>query len=234
MTQRLVLYGLLAVVAAAAAVLSFAALRDLALLCGFSSELAWLLPVAIDAGAAAGSLVWLGRQAPEGARAYARTLALTLLVTSVAANALSHGLAAGRVIPVWWVVVLVSAIAPSILGAVIHLGVLVGRGEPPQPERDYELDAALEWADRHAWRQRHGLPGDALQPVSHSSTTPPGEVGDLPGEPVESWEAKRDRLLQARAGRTRLMNELGITEHAARKLLEARATDVESGGEELA
>ena len=36
MTARLVLFGLLAVVAAAAAVLSFSALRDLALLCGFA------------------------------------------------------------------------------------------------------------------------------------------------------------------------------------------------------
>ena len=61
--QRTLLYGLLAVVAAAAAVLSFAALRDLALLCGFSPWLAWLLPVVIDAGAAAGSLAWL-RSAP--------------------------------------------------------------------------------------------------------------------------------------------------------------------------
>ena len=60
MTGRRVLFLLLAVVAAAAAVLSFSALRDLALLCGFAAELAWLLPVVVDAGAAAGSLVWLG------------------------------------------------------------------------------------------------------------------------------------------------------------------------------
>ena len=48
MTARIVLFGLLAVVAAAAAVLSFSALRDLALLCGFAPELAWLLPVVVD------------------------------------------------------------------------------------------------------------------------------------------------------------------------------------------
>ena len=57
MNARVVLSGLLLVVAAAAAVLSFAALRDLALLCGFAPTLAWLLPVVVDAGAAAGSLV---------------------------------------------------------------------------------------------------------------------------------------------------------------------------------
>ena len=67
MGARLILLALLAVVAAAAAVLSFSALRDLAQLCGFAPELAWLLPVVVDAGAAAGSLVWLGGRAHERA-----------------------------------------------------------------------------------------------------------------------------------------------------------------------
>jgi hypothetical protein len=124
---RVVLFGLLGVVAAAAAVLSFAALRDLALLCGFSPQLAWLLPVVVDAGAAAGSLVWLGGWAVSSARRFARALALALLGSSVAANALGHGLAAFALAPPWWVVVIVSAVAPAVLGAVVHLAVLVGR-----------------------------------------------------------------------------------------------------------
>lgn len=37
--------------------LAFASLRDLALLCGFALKLAWLLPLVIDAGAAAVCLV---------------------------------------------------------------------------------------------------------------------------------------------------------------------------------
>jgi len=126
-TARIMLCGLLAVVAMAAAVLSFSALRDLALLCGFAAELAWLLPVVVDAGAAAGSLVWLGGRTHELARRFARALALTLLGLSVAANALAHGLDAYRLAPAWWVVVIVSAIAPAVLGAVVHLAVLVGR-----------------------------------------------------------------------------------------------------------
>jgi hypothetical protein len=124
---RVVLFGLLGVVAAAAAILSFAALRDLALLCGFSPQLAWLLPVVVDAGAAAGSLVWLGGWAGPSARRFARALALALLGSSVAANALGHGLAAFALAPPWWVVVIVSAVAPAVLGAVVHLAVLVGR-----------------------------------------------------------------------------------------------------------
>lgn len=127
MNARVVLFGLLLVVAAAAAILSFAALRDLALLCGFSPQLAWLLPVVVDAGAAAGSLVWLGGWAASSARRFARALALALLGSSVAANALGHGLAAFALAPPWWVVVIVSAVAPAVLGAVVHLAVLVGR-----------------------------------------------------------------------------------------------------------
>ena len=55
---------------------------------------------------------------------------MTLLGLSVAANALGHGLDAYRLAPAWWVVVIVSAIAPAVLGAVVHLAVLVGRPEP--------------------------------------------------------------------------------------------------------
>ena len=134
MNARLVLSGLLLVVAAAAAVLSFAALRDLALLCGFTPTLAWLLPVVVDTGAAAGSLVWLGGWADAPARRFARALALALLGSSVAANALGHGLTAFHLTAAWWVVVIVSAVAPAVLGAVVHLAVLVGRTEPtPTP-----------------------------------------------------------------------------------------------------
>lgn len=133
MKRRAVLFILLAIVAAAAAVLSFAALRDLALICGFSPQLAWLLPVTVDAGAAAGSIVWLSRTARRDAEVFARALALTLLGLSVAANAVGHGLAAFNMSPAWWVVVIVSAIAPSVLGAVVHLAVLVGRLDATQP-----------------------------------------------------------------------------------------------------
>jgi hypothetical protein len=66
--KRLLVFFLLAVVAAAAAVLSFSALRDLALRCGFAPELAWLLPVVLDAGAAAGSAAWLSARGIEAGR----------------------------------------------------------------------------------------------------------------------------------------------------------------------
>lgn len=125
--NRVAMWMLLTVVATAAAVLSFSALRDLALLCGFHEELAFLLPIVIDAGAGAGCLVWLGTNSVEQARVFARSLTWTLLASSVAGNAVVHGLSAYHLAAPWGLVVAVSAIAPGVLGAVVHLAVLVGR-----------------------------------------------------------------------------------------------------------
>lgn len=194
MTARTVLYLLLLVVAGAAAVLSFAALRDLALVCGFSGRLAWLLPVVLDAGAAAGSLVWLGGRVAHAARVSARALALGLLSLSVAANALGHGLAAFALAPAWWVVVIVSAVAPAVLGAVVHLAVLVGRPPPlvEQPTEDARPDGAVnERSSTHA-----------------KDDAAPAEGPDRLAE-----------LIAAGAGRRRLSRELGVTEYEARRLL---------------
>lgn len=125
---RAAMWFLLAVVATAAAVLSFSALRDLALLCGFAEHLAWLLPIVIDAGAATGCLVWVRADRGSAPTSFARSLTWLLLGSSVAGNALIHGLTAYSLRPTWWTVVIVSAIAPAVLGAVVHLAVLVGRG----------------------------------------------------------------------------------------------------------
>ncbi|WP_433503218.1 DUF2637 domain-containing protein [Pseudonocardia halophobica] len=203
MTARGVLFALLLIVAVAAAVLSFAALRDLALMCGFAAWLAWLLPVVVDAGAAAGSLVWLGGWAAEPARRFARALALGLLTLSVAANALGHGLEAYGLAPPWWVVVVVSAIAPAVLGAVVHLAVLVGRrrvpaavDESPEELPDLDGNGLSRW-----W--------ETAQPVSEPTVTDRAQA-----------------LIAGGLGRRRLAKELGVTEHEARQLLEAsRHTD---------
>jgi hypothetical protein len=196
-TARAVLYALLGVVAGAAAVLSFAALRDLALVCGFAPQLAWLLPVVVDAGAAAGSLVWLGGWAGLSARMFARALALGLLALSVAANALGHGLTAFALAPAWWVVVVVSAVAPAVLGAVVHLAVLVGR---PASAIDLPIEDDPPCEDVGTLDER-GL-------SSLWDEAPPASGGDRAAE-----------LIAAGAGRRRLSRELGVTEHEARRLL---------------
>jgi hypothetical protein len=206
-SARTVLYGLLVIVAGAAAVLSFAALRDLALLCGFTPQLAWLLPVVVDAGAAAGSLVWLGGRTPRSARTFARALALALLALSVAANALGHGLAAFALAPAWWVVVIVSAVAPAVLGAVVHLSVLVGRVDAPVQQVNETTgplhEAAAAYDEGHL--DEHGL--------SHAWDTADPAAGD-----------RAAALIDAGAGRRRLARELGISEYEARRLLDRSRT----------
>ena len=239
MRGRVALYVLLTVVAGAAAVLSFAALRDLALLVGFAPTLAPLLPVTVDAGAAAGSLVWLSRHSGAAA-GFGRTLALTLLGASVAGNALGHGLIAYGTRPAWWVVVAVSSVPPAVLGAVVHLAVRATQahtaaaghpgvcrpretaapaGDPPGADRVREPGAAStgvtdDPVDEPRSDVHHGgedLDGDG---VSHPRETAP-PAGDPPG-------ADRAReLIAAGAGRRRLSRELGVSEYEARELLAA-------------
>jgi len=201
------LYALLAAVALAAAVLSFDALRDLALLCGFSRSLAWLLPVVVDAGAAAGSLVWLGGWAPAVARRFARRLALVLLGSSVAANALSHGLAAYGMAPAWWVVVLVSGVAPAVLGAVVHLVVVAHRadlGDELAGEQPSDTEDAPE------------PPADTPTPGDE-----PGDPGDAVGEPGDDPPDRVGELVAAGAGWVTVGRELGLNEYQAKKWLKA-------------
>lgn len=246
MRARTVLYALLLVVAGAAAVLSFAALRDLALICGFAPWLAWLLPVVVDAGAAAGSLVWLGGPTAASARRFARALALALLGLSVAANALGHGLAAFAISPPWWVVVAVSAIAPAVLGAVVHLAVLVGRPHEPTP------DAPALWPDDEP---THVDPVDAGLVDEHGlsrlwETTPFAEHGSQHrDEHADGPDAEQDdedggaqygeqdrvaALIAEGAGRRRLSRELDISEYEARRLLDrTRQTNGAASGVHL-
>ncbi len=195
---RAAMWVLLAVVACAAAVLSFASLRDLALLCGFAPGLAWLLPVVIDAGAAAGCLTWLGSGTEYiYSRRFARTLTAVLLASSVAGNAVVHGLGAYGMAPPWWLVVAVSAVAPAVLGAVVHLAVLVAQGHsgPAGVAVDGPEDAA-----------------ESDAPVDFWATAP---YADTP-------EGRAAELIDAGAGRRKLARELDISEHQARQLLGER------------
>lgn len=128
---RVVWLGL-AVVLVAAAVLSFDALRGLALAVAIPPHLAWLLPVAVDAGAAVSCATWLGgRTRPDAAR-FAGGLTWALLAVTVVGNAGQLGMHAHGVVPPWWVAVAVGSIPPAVVGATVHLVVLlVRRSESP-------------------------------------------------------------------------------------------------------
>jgi hypothetical protein len=181
----------LAVVFAAAAVLSFSALAELAGMVGMSHRLTWLFPVCTDAGVAVSTAVWLSRRHNPDAERFARRLTWALLALTVAGNATHQGLAAAGTVPPWWVAVLVGAIPPGVVGAVVHVAVLVGRG----PDNSSETELGHSTAN-------DGHPADA------PSGVPP-------------WEDQAAQLISAGAGRRRLAAELGIPEHRARALLAA-------------
>ena len=186
------MWMLLGILAMAGAVLSFSSFTQLAEACVFPPRLAPLLPVTVDAGAAAGCLAWLSAVNDAESRSYRCTRALTivLLDASVAGNATVHGLAAYQLAAPWPLVVAVSAVAPAVLGAVVHLAVLVGRGGQT-----------------------------ARFDTGHVPSGPADSQDSGQNIPLDDHVAE---LIERRVGRRRLAAELGITEHQARQLLAAR------------
>jgi hypothetical protein len=192
----------LAVVALAAAVLSFDALRALAVLAGTPAGLAPLLPVTIDVAALVATRVWLAAGAPGRARSFARFLALGMICLSVAGNAVSHWLVAYQVTPPWWAVVAVAAVPPAVLGAVAHLAALAVTRQTPATAAP---EAVV--ADRGT--------GTNLEPVSPTDLAAPGEsLVDQARYLVAAGEAEGRKV-----GRATLARQLDITEHRARQVL---------------
>lgn len=246
--------GLLLVVAVAAGVLSFAALRDLALMCGVTGslgagvQLAWLLPVTVDAGATAGAVAWLARDAAPVGRAFGRAMAVSLLLASVAGNALQHGLAAYEARPAWWVVVVVSAVPPAVLGACVHLAVVVGGPGGARAGRATTPDAApcgeQPWPRR---AEREDASPTPRPPTSPASPAPPSPTSptlvvpaprppsstaptQLPPTPTAQSSSSSssptddriDELLDAGRGQRAVARELRVTRHTVRRRAERR------------
>ncbi|QJY46635.1 DUF2637 domain-containing protein [Pseudonocardia broussonetiae] len=213
-----VVWAGLAVVLAAAAVLSFDALRALAVAVAIPGHLAWLLPIAVDAGAAVSCATWLGGRTTRDAARFAGRMTWALLVVTVAGNAGQLGMHAHNVDPPWWVAVAVGSIPPAVVGATVHLVVLLVRhpalevlattppAAPPAPPAEVEAEP-------------EGTP---------TVLSDPPDVGDdvvvdlqpLEDEP-ETVEQRAARLIADGAGRQRLIKELEISEWKARQLLAA-------------
>lgn len=145
--------GLLVVLAAAAA-LSFDALHDLAVAVSMPPTLALLLPVAIDTGAAVSCVVWLSHRIDESTAHYARRMTYCLLALTVVGNAAQLGMRAHQLAPPWWAAVAVGAVPPAVVGATVHLIVLVSRtnrrgaGVPRTAERTIIDDDVRRRAER--------------------------------------------------------------------------------------
>lgn len=127
-----VLLGAAWVAGIAAAVASYSALYELAVVTGWSPRLAWLFPLCIDTYAVAALRVWLGRGTPaEAARARARRSAILAIAASMGGNVAFHAAAAHVYHVSWPAVVAVSAVPPVTLGLVSHLFAL--RAMPATP-----------------------------------------------------------------------------------------------------
>jgi hypothetical protein len=209
----------------AAAILTFSTLTDLAVACGIVGSflgvpLQMLVPVTIDAAAVVSARVWLLRTAGDAAVAYARRLTWCCIAASVLGNAGQHGMDAYGLTPVpWWVVVVVSAIPPATLGAVVHLGHLIVREpdvappvevpdveEPPAPVDDHGL--SLFW--------------QSAPPASEPVPAAPAAVAAPDRQAAAAEDVDHDKAAQLVAeglGKVRLQRELGVTEHRAKQLI---------------
>ncbi|MFD8246934.1 DUF2637 domain-containing protein [Nocardia sp. NPDC059691] len=167
-------------VGAAAFRLSFATLKDLAVLAHIPASDAWLFPLIVDGTillATFGVLVLAN--APE--RRFFVTVLVIGSVVSVAGNSL-HAVAAGRELP-WWASALVAAIAPISLLADTHgLALLIRaaqRDSAPEPAAAPVVEPAAEQA----------TPEPEPEPVSVPEPQP--EPGPLPvPEPVRAAELR--------------------------------------------
>jgi MFS family permease len=180
--DRWVIVGM-AVAAISAAVASFAGLRGLAQLAGWPDQLAWLLPVTIDAYAMTSARVWLaGTLGSSHARGFARANAIGAIATSIVGNAGYHLIATGLVAISWPIVILVGAVPAAVLGLTAHLHALTtftASDRDPAPATEDRpaartrvrtgdhIDAALLKAAREA-DARHRAEHDG-RPISRDS-----------------------------------------------------------------
>jgi len=83
--------------------------------------LAWSLPVALEAGAATGSLWWLMSDKETAVRRLACGLTLSCLAASLLGNALSHLIDNGLIKVTALLVIGVSSVYPAVFWAIVHL-----------------------------------------------------------------------------------------------------------------
>lgn len=135
------LYLLGLIPATAAAWASFSTLAGLAAAAGWKSG-DWLLPTSIDALGAMACWVWLTPAYTRAARVFARSTTFAVIVASVVGNGIGH-LVSSEMLPAGVVlIVLVGAVPPSSLAAVIHLLVLVTSEPVPAAKRKAKVQDA--------------------------------------------------------------------------------------------
>lgn len=186
----------LVVAALAAIVSSGAALAGLARFAGWPAWLALMLPATIDLYAITATRIWLSRRTTsDRAKRYARANAFAGIAASVAGNAVYHALAAGAVhVPRWVLVVAVSMVPPTVIGALAHLIAL--RSNDAEPRR-----ASSPRTTRHATASQAsgGSDADHGHRSGRTSTKAPAgpERTSASGPPATDTGADADQMAAA-------------------------------------
>jgi hypothetical protein len=220
-TDRTTTVGLV-VVGLAAAVLTFTTLFSLAVACGFSPWLAWLLPVTVDAAGLVALRIWL-----HGGPDFAKRLTVVCIAASVAGNATQHGLAAyGLPVP-WWVIVVVSAVPPSMLAAVVHLAQADRPdGESPDQGRDAEpVQLEADQPDLTGSLAVANVVDEPVRGVQPAQTEPVREIEPGPVRPLDDPllpEVVRWAEKEGVPSRNAVMKRFGVGTSRASRLLNHR------------
>jgi hypothetical protein len=129
-TRHLVLIGAILVGVSTAAT-SAVSLYSLAMACGIPRILAAALPIALDAGAAVATLLWITER--NEVRAWGRGIAVTALVGTLAGNGLAHAVDKQAIHVGLPLILIVGACIPAMLGSTVHLAALMARTGDPAP-----------------------------------------------------------------------------------------------------
>lgn len=219
------------VAAIAAAAASAGAQHDLAVAVGWGDLTAWLLPGCVDTLAAVAARVWLDTAAPDPARRYARTVALTAVAASLALNAGGHAMTAGLMAVSVPLVVAVGAVPAASLAATVHL--TAARTAPVARRRRHRADlrTATDSKDATSSARPATTDGGATRSRDRGSATATGaNVTRLVRGATATERAQRHWQHERANGRTPTGAELarvaGCSSSMGRRLAaEFRATD---------
>lgn len=195
------------IVGATAAIWSFSSLSDLAVLVGITdtftlagvtAHISWGLPLTVDVLAVVATRIWLRGTAPVAAVRYAMRAAWAAIAASILGNAYHGWLSGdGRLDSV-----IVSAVPACVIGALVHLAVLVARPEPVPDMPGSQPALARPYL---VTSQPDASPASTRQPASRAK--------------VANLADRAAPLIDQGYGRGRLADALGIEPHEARQLI---------------
>jgi hypothetical protein len=164
-------YGLVGVVGATVLVVSAYYLHELAIAVKMPAELAWTLPVALDVGAAFGTVCWMIAEDDGEARRFGRGFALSCLAGTLVGNGLAHLLDFHVFVVNPWLAVGVCSVFPVILFAIVHL-VLLLRREQSAAEQLVEDASPIDPAPAVDASPTDQLPSRDASPIDRVPTQP--------------------------------------------------------------